>query len=76
MERIVIEVAEETAKQWRLSSQQRRDELSQKMNLRLAKELMSDSKKDVKQFLSEMRKTMKERGLTEEELQAILKDDE
>lgn len=76
MERIVIEVTDNTAKKWRLSSQQLRDEISQRIDVRLAKELMNDPKKDFKQFLDEMSETLKERGLTEEELRSILESDE
>ncbi len=76
MERIVIEVADSTAKKWRLSSQQLRDKISQQINIRLAKELMVDSKEEFKQFLDEVGETMKKRGLTEDILQDILKEDE
>lgn len=75
MERIVIEVADATAKKWRMSSQQRKEKISQKINLALAEEL-SESKEDFKRFLNEVGTTMKERGLTEEKLNEILKDDE
>ncbi len=74
MERIVIEVDDATAKKWRMSSQKRKARISQEVNLKLAKEL-SDSKEDFQQFLTEIRSTMKERGLTEEILQEILKDE-
>ncbi|HZH96409.1 MAG TPA: hypothetical protein VEY06_11010 [Flavisolibacter sp.] len=76
MERIVIEVTDETAKRWRMSSRQLRDEISQKIDIRLAKELMADSKKDFKKFLDEVGATMQERGLTDEILNEILSDDE
>ena len=76
MERIVIEVADATAKKWRLSSRQLRDRISQEINIRLAKELMVDSKEEFKKFLNEAGETMKERGLTEDILQDILKEDE
>jgi len=76
MERIVIEVNDDTAKKWRLSSQQLRNKISQQINIRLAKELMADSKEEFKQFLDEVGETMKERGLTEDILQDILKEDE
>lgn len=75
MERIVIEVDENTAKKWRLSTQKQREKITQKINIRLAKELMSDSKEEFKQYLDELGATMKERGLTEESLQEILKDE-
>ncbi|MBA3285469.1 MAG: hypothetical protein H0U27_10490 [Nitrosopumilus sp.] len=75
MERIVIEVDETIGKKWRLSSQKQREKIAQKINIRLAKEL-SDSKEEFKQYLDELGATMKERGLTENILQEILKDDE
>ncbi len=71
MERIVIEVDDDTAKKWRLSSQKRRNRVTQQVNITLAKEL-ADSKEDFLQYLDELRSTMKERGLTEEILQKIL----
>jgi phosphotransacetylase len=74
MERIVIEVDDETAKKWRLSSQKRRNKVSQQVNITLAKEL-ADSKEDFLQYLDELRSKMKERGLTEEILEKILKDE-
>ena len=74
MERIVIEVDDATAKKWRLSSQKRRNRVSQQVNITLAKEL-SDSKEDFLQYLDELGSTMKERGLTEEILEEILKDE-
>lgn len=76
MERIVIEVNDATAKKWRMSSQQLRNDISQRINIKLAKELMADSKEEFKQFLNEVGATMQERGLTEDILKDILKDDE
>lgn len=75
MERIVIEVTDATAKRWRLSSQKRKEEMSHKINIKLAKELMADSKDEFIQFLNEVRATMKERGLTEDKLRDILKEE-
>ena len=74
MERIVIEVDDDTAKKWRLSSQKRKNKVSQQVNITLAKEL-ADSKEDFLLYLDELRSTMKERGLTEEILDRILKDE-
>ena len=76
MERIVIEVDDAIGKKWRLSSQKRKEKIAQQINIRLAKELMADSKEEFKQYLDELGATMKERGLTENILQEILKDDE
>ena len=44
MESIVIEVADATAKKWRMSSQQPRNKISQRINIRLSKELMDNFK--------------------------------
>lgn len=74
MERIVIEVDEAIAKKWRLSSQERRNKISQQINLTIAREL-TESKEDFLQYLNELRSKMKERGLTEEILQEILNDE-
>lgn len=74
MERIVIEVDEDIAKRWRLSSQKRKNKVSQQVNIILAKEL-ANSKEEFLQYLDELRSTMKERGLTEEILEEILKDE-
>ncbi|MGC4129674.1 MAG: hypothetical protein QM564_08985 [Bergeyella sp.] len=74
MERIVLEVSNETARKWRISSQKRKERITQEIDLKLAKEL-SDSREEFLEFLTNMRKTMKERGLTEEILQEILNDD-
>ena len=74
MERIVIEVDDDTAKKWRLSSQKRKNKVSQQVNITLAKEL-ADCKEDFLQYLDELRTKMKERGLTEEILEKILKDE-
>jgi predicted metal-dependent phosphotriesterase family hydrolase len=76
MERIVIEVADATAKKWRASSPELRGEIAQKIDIRLAKELMVDSKEDFKHFLDEISANMQQRGLTEETLNDILKDNE
>jgi hypothetical protein len=76
MERIVMQVDDATAKQWRFTLQKRKDEITRKIEINLAKELMADSKEDFKVFLDDLRKTMKSRGLTEEILADILKNDE
>ena len=75
MERIVIEVADEIAKKWRLSPQGKKEKISQIMDVQLTKELTRDSPEEFKKFLDEVGKTMDERGLTEEKLQEILEGD-
>ena len=76
MERIVIEVADATAKKWRASSRKRREEISQEIEILLAKKLMANSKEDFIAFLDEVGETMRQRGLTEEILNEILNEDE
>ena len=76
MERIVIEVADATAKKWKSSSPKLREEIAQKIDIHLAKELMIDSKEEFKLFLDEISATLQERGLTEDSLNDILKDNE
>lgn len=76
MEKIVIEVDEAIGKKWRLSSQEQKQRLSQEISIRLGKKLMADSKEEFKTFLNEIGATMQQRGLTEEALQEILKEDE
>jgi len=76
MERIVITVDNATAKKWRLASEEKRNRISQKIDVKLAKELMQDSKEEFKQFIDRLGKTMEDRGLTEEILQDILNEDD
>ena len=76
MERIVLEVGDNTAKKWRFTSQKRREEIAKKIEINLAKELMNESKEDFKVFLTDLRDTMKNNGLTEEALSDILKDND
>lgn len=73
-ERIILEVQPETARKWRTSSQERKKEIAQRMDIRLAKEL-SESRKEFMQFLDELGQTMEERGLTEDILREILEDE-
>jgi hypothetical protein len=76
MERIVIEVDDTIAKKWRSASPLIKDEIAQRINIRLAKELMVDSTAAFKEFLDEVSTTMQQRGLTEKTLTDILKDNE
>ena len=76
MTKIVIEVDDTVGKRWRLSSEKRKKEIMQKMNLTLNENLMSDSNKDFIEYLTELRAKMKERGLTEEALNEILNDND
>jgi hypothetical protein len=82
MERIVIEVDDRLAKAWRQASEKKKKDIGNKVNISLAKELMSPSagrtRKEVKQyldFLNELREEMLNKGLTQEELDKILNDE-
>ena len=76
MERIVIEVTADTAKKWRLSSQEKRNRILQKMSVQLIKELLHDDKDALFRVMDKMAGTAKENGITEEILKEILAEDE
>lgn len=76
MERIVIEVADETAKKWRLASAKYKKEISEKIDEGINKVLTVNSMQNFMAYLDELGKKMKERGLTEEALNDILKDND
>ncbi len=75
MEHIVIEVDEATARNWKSASYQKRKTISHEVSVRINKELMKDRKEDFLQYIAELRNKMKERGLTQEILDEILKDE-
>ena len=72
MERIVLEVDERIAKAWRKESMEKRKAITNKISVQISRELFEYSKDDFQQYLSELRKKMKERGLTQEKLDEIL----
>lgn len=76
MGRIVIEVADETAKKWRSASAESKERVSQMMNIRLIKTLMRDEKEELKKVMDRIGRTAQENGLTEEILQEILAEDD
>lgn len=73
MERIVIEVEDETAKNWRLASAKYKKEISEKINEGINNVLKSNKKENFLAYLDELGDKMKGRGLTEESLNDILK---
>jgi hypothetical protein len=82
MERIVIEVDDRLARAWRRASEKKKKDIGNKVNISLAKELMSPpagrTSKQVKQyldFLTELRDEMLDKGLTQNELDEILNDE-
>lgn len=72
MEKIVLEVDDLLAKAWREASLEKRKEISNKINVRIGKELFAYSKDDFLKYLNELRSKMAERGLTQETLDDIL----
>ncbi len=76
MERIVLEVDEQIAKAWRLASSQKRKEISNKINVRLGRELFEYSMDDFHKYLMQLRETMAAKGLTQEKLDEILNDED
>lgn len=75
MERIVIEVDEATARNWKSASHQKRKTISYKVSLSINKELMKDRREDFLRYIEELRDKMEDRGLTQEVLDEILKDE-
>ena len=82
MERIVIEVDDRLARAWRRASDKKRQDIGNKINISLVKELIKpvEGKTDAKineylDFLNELRDEISAKGLTSEELDQILNDD-
>jgi len=75
MERIVLEVDDRVAKAWREAPSDKRRDITNKINLRIGKELFAYDKEGFVQYLDQLRDTMAERGLTQEILDDILKDE-
>jgi cell division ATPase FtsA len=76
MERIVIEVTDDIAKKWRLSSPETKEKITQRMRIRLMKELLKENKEELFKAMDRIARTAKENGLTEEILQEILAEDD
>jgi len=76
MERIVLEVDDKVAKNWRYSSETKRQEVNNTINKML--QIAFDRKKDTDfiQFVKEVQDKAAERGLTEDILNDILNDPE
>ncbi|WP_114752543.1 hypothetical protein [Pleomorphovibrio marinus] len=75
MERIVLEVDDMVAKAWKAASSKKKKEISIAVEAQVCKQLMKDSTEDYIQFLEELREKMAQRGLTQEILDEILKDE-
>jgi hypothetical protein len=75
MERIVLEVDDRVAKAWREAPSDKRRDITNKINIRMGKELFEYDKGGFVKYLDQLRDTMEERGLTQEILDDILKDE-
>lgn len=72
MERIVIEVEPKIALAWRRLSAARRKDITNRVGVRISKEVLENSKEDYLTYLAELRTKMADRGLTQEILDEIL----
>lgn len=75
METIVIEVDDSVAKVWRQASDEIKKDLSNKISVSLAEELMHNQKEEYGQFLQKLRSQMTAAGLSEDELAEILRNE-
>ncbi len=74
MDRIIIEVGDDTAKRWRHTTPQAKQHLYNKIDQLLRVSLLK-SDDNFWEFVDEIRREAQANGLTEEELQHILDDE-
>ena len=72
MESIVIEVDDNLAKAWQKASVTKRKAVGNKINRTIAKELFNTQATEYANFLKDTRTEMKDKGLTQEDLDKIL----
>ena len=75
MEKIVLEVDDKVAKAWKEAPSDKRRDIANKINISISKELFKYDKESFIQYLEQLRNDMAERGLTQEILDDILKDE-
>ena len=75
MERIVLEVDDNVAKAWNTASSKLKKEIGGIMNKQIATIIDKKEDGDIIQFLNELREEMAQKGLTQEILDDILKDE-
>jgi hypothetical protein len=75
MSTIVIDVDAATAGKWSTASAKLRNEIAKYINDQIAAIIDKKEDADILQFLSELRLEMKQKGLTQEILDEILKDE-
>jgi hypothetical protein len=72
MERIILEVDDQVAKNWRYSSEKKRKEVNNTINTMLQIAFKKKEDSDFTQFIKELQEKAAERGLTEDILNSIL----
>jgi len=75
MERIVLEVDDSVAKAGRTASVKLKQEIGDIMNKQIATIIDKKEEKDILPFLNELRQEMAEKGLTQDILNDILKNE-
>jgi len=75
MEKIALEVDDRVAKAWKEAPAEKRRDIENKINIRITKELFDYDKEAFLQYLDQLHNNMAERGLTQEILDDILKDE-
>ncbi|MDP9081275.1 MAG: hypothetical protein M3O71_28010 [Bacteroidota bacterium] len=75
MERIVLEVDDNVARAWRTASVKLKQEIGNIMNKQIATIIDKKEEKDIIPFLNELRSEMAEKGLTQDILDDILKNE-
>ena len=76
MERIVIEVDDDTGKKWNLAPSDFKKDISEKISESISKILNDNRKENFLAYLDEIGEKMKQRGLTEEIVNDILEGDD
>ncbi|MCF8360457.1 MAG: hypothetical protein K9H26_17020 [Prolixibacteraceae bacterium] len=75
MERIVLEVDDSIARKWRSSSYKLRSKLNKFIGNQIGELLDKSESEDTVRFFNELRVEMEDKGLTQEKLDEILRDE-
>ncbi|HZY35476.1 MAG TPA: hypothetical protein VFE53_02440 [Mucilaginibacter sp.] len=75
MEKIALEVEDRVAKAWKEAPAEKRRDIANKINIRTTRELFDYDKVAFMQYLEQLCNNISERGLTQEILDDILKDE-
>jgi hypothetical protein len=76
MSKIIIDVNNTTADKWRSVSQKLKTDISRYIDRQIASIIDKKGDEDIIQFLNELRDEMELKGLTQEKLDEILKDEQ